>query len=95
MKDDRRDLSSTAPQRLSQAAAGSRVRLETLPSHPALKDRLLALGIRPGVRLDVLRRGRPGGILHLAHGMLEFMLRREHAEQMTVCHEPEDPVGDP
>jgi ferrous iron transport protein A len=91
MKDDRRPFSSSAPQRrLSQAPAGSRVRLETLPSHPALKDRLLALGIRPGVRLDVLRRGHPGGILHLAHGMLEFMLRREHAEQMTVSDEPEE-----
>jgi ferrous iron transport protein A len=45
------------------------------------------------VRLDVLRRGRPGGILHLAHGMLEFMLRREHAEQMRVSDEPEDRGG--
>ena len=89
MKDDR--LPSAAPQRLSQAPEGSRVRVETLPAHPALKDRLLALGIRPGVRLDVLRRGRPGGLLHLAHGMLEFMLRREHADQMAVSHDPEDP----
>jgi ferrous iron transport protein A len=69
---------------LSEATVGTRVRIETLPSDSALKDRLLALGIRPGVQVEVLRRGRPGGILHLAHGLLEFMLRQEQARQMTV-----------
>jgi ferrous iron transport protein A len=72
------------PELLSEAAVGTRVRIETLPSHAGLRDRLLALGIRPGVQVEVLRRGRPGGILHLAHGLLEFMLRQEHARQITV-----------
>lgn len=44
----------------------------------------MAMGVKPGVQLEVLRRGRPGGILHLACGALEFMLRREHAEQVVV-----------
>jgi ferrous iron transport protein A len=85
------------PGPLSEAAVGTRVRIETLPSDSALKDRLLALGIRPGVEVELLRRGRPGGILHLAHGLLEFMLRQEHARQMTVtpCPENLSPQGRP
>ena len=63
---------------------GRRVRIESLPSHPDLRERLRALGIRPGVAVDVVRRGRPGGLLHLAHGPLEFMLRREHAAEILV-----------
>ena len=41
--------------------------------------------------LEVIRRGRPGGLLHLAHGVLEFMLRQEHAAQMEVQEEEMDP----
>jgi hypothetical protein len=41
------------------------------------------MGVKPGVRLEVLRRGRPGGILHLTCGALEFMLRLEHASELT------------
>jgi Fe2+ transport system protein FeoA len=51
------------------------VRIEQLPEGPGLRERLLALGIYPGVRLELVRRGRPGGLLHLAHGIQEFMLR--------------------
>jgi ferrous iron transport protein A len=40
----------------------------------------------------VIRRGHPGGLLHLAHGVLEFMLREEHAAQMEV-HPELDPSG--
>jgi ferrous iron transport protein A len=69
---------------LSRAPEGTRVKIESLPEHPGLRERLLALGIRPGVHVDVLRRGRPGGLLHLAHGLFEFMLRHEHAEQIAV-----------
>jgi len=42
------------------------------------------MGIRPGVEIEVLRRGQPGGILHLASGLLEFMLRQEQAAEMEV-----------
>ncbi len=73
---------------LSEAREGTLVRIESLPSHVGLRDRLLALGIRPGVTLEVLRRGRPGGILHLAHGLFEFMLRREHAQEISVSPLP-------
>jgi len=74
----------TANPSLNEVPVGRRVRIESLPSHPDLQERLRALGIRPGVAVDVVRRGRPGGILHLAHGPLEFMLRREHAAEILV-----------
>ena len=50
---------------LSSVRDGCSVRVEQLPSHPVLRNRLIAMGVKPGVRLEVLRRGRPGGILHL------------------------------
>ena len=69
---------------LSSIRAGQRVQVESLPDHPVLKRRLQAMGVRPGAEIEVVRRGRPGGILHLACGFLEFMLRHEHADQLTV-----------
>jgi ferrous iron transport protein A len=69
---------------LSSVEQGARVRLESLPPHPVLVRRLRALGVHPGAEIEVLRRGKPGGILHLACGFLEFMLRHEHACAMTV-----------
>ena len=69
---------------LSSVKDGCSVRVEQLPSHPVLRNRLIAMGVKPGVRLEVLRRGRPGGILHLTCGALEFMLRLEHASELTV-----------
>jgi ferrous iron transport protein A len=44
----------------------------------------LGVRVQPGAEIEVLRRGRPGGILHLACGFLEFMLRHEHAQEMEV-----------
>jgi ferrous iron transport protein A len=70
---------------LSAAPNGQRVRILSLPSHPALERRLHSMGIKPGSELEVIRRGFPGGILHLARGMLEFMLRQDQAHDMTVA----------
>ena len=69
---------------LSNVERGARVRVVSLPTHPVLAQRLRALGVQPGAELEVLRRGKPGGILHLACGFLEFMLRHEHAQEMDV-----------
>ena len=73
---------------LSAAREGASVRVDTLPDHALLRNRLVAMGVRPGVNLQVLRRGRPGGILHVACGLLEFMIRHEHACQMEVSRWP-------
>ena len=69
---------------LSEAPEGLSVRIVSLPDDGPLSNRLLAMGIRPGAVLEVLRRGRPGGILHLSCGMLEFMLRRDQASMIAV-----------
>jgi ferrous iron transport protein A len=72
---------------LSSVNEGVLVRVRSLPSHPVLHQRLLALGVRPGAEIEVLRRGRPGGILHLACGFVEFMLRHDHAHELDVVPE--------
>jgi ferrous iron transport protein A len=69
---------------LSSIERGVMVCIESLPSNPVLMQRLKALGVRPGAEVEVVRRGRPGGILHLACGCVEFMLRDEHAREMRV-----------
>ncbi len=76
------------PMTLNQVPVGSRVTITCLPAHPELQRRLQAMGVRPGVEVEVLRRGRPGGILHLASGLLEFMLRDEQAAGMEVTPLP-------
>lgn len=70
---------------LSAARQGQRVRILSLPSHPALVQRLHSMGIKPGSEVEVLRRGFPGGILHVACGMIEFMLRQEQAKDLLVA----------
>lgn len=60
------------------------IRIESLPSQPMLRSRLVAMGIRPGTQVEVLRRGKPGGIMHVACGILEFMIRHEHAAEMEI-----------
>jgi len=70
---------------LSCVAEDTKVQLQSLPAdHPVLVQRLRAMGGHPGAEIEVLRRGKPGGILHLACGFLEFMLRQEHASEMEV-----------
>ena len=69
---------------LSQVPTGARVSITCLPAHPGLQRRLQAMGVRPGVDVEVLRRGKPGGLLHLASGLLEFLLRHEQAAEMEV-----------
>jgi ferrous iron transport protein A len=43
------------------------------------------MGIQPGAEVEVLRRGFPGGLLHVACGMLEFMVRQDQAAEMKVA----------
>ena len=69
---------------LSSVRQGSCARVESLPSHPPLQSRLRAMGIRPGAVVEVLRQAKPAGILHLASGILEFMMRHELAAQIEV-----------
>lgn len=78
------DAPGSAGGDLASAPEGVPQRLASLPSDPVLRERLMALGLRPGEVVTVLRRGRPGGILHVAHGLTEFMLRRRQAAEIQV-----------
>lgn len=69
---------------LASAPEGLPQRIETLPLDPVVRERLVALGLRPGDVVTVLRRGQPGGILHVSHGLTEFMLRRQQAAEIRV-----------
>ncbi|EAQ74872.1 MULTISPECIES: FeoA family protein [unclassified Synechococcus] len=69
---------------LAEAPLDQPLELLSLPSRPSLESRLRAMGVKPGCHLVVMRRGRPGGILHLRMGLLDFMLRRADAAQMEA-----------
>ncbi|MCP9818273.1 ferrous iron transport protein A [Synechococcus sp. Cruz-9H2] len=69
---------------LADAPLTQPLELLSLPSRPSLESRLRAMGVKPGSHLMVIRRGRPGGILHLRMGLLDFMLRRADAAQMEA-----------
>ncbi len=49
-----------------------------------LRQRLAALGLRPGRSLRLMRRGAFAGPLHLRLGTTDVILRRRHAHAITV-----------
>ncbi|MCT0219776.1 ferrous iron transport protein A [Synechococcus sp. CS-1329] len=69
---------------LADAPLAQPLELLTLPSRPGLEARLRAMGVKPGCQLLVMRRGSPGGILHLRMGLLDFMLRRSDGAEMEA-----------
>ena len=70
---------------LGQLPAGSCATILSLVADHRLLQRFDALGLRPGQRVEVLRRGWISGILHLRVGMTELMLRRSGALTILVC----------
>ena len=69
---------------LTAVQQGQNVQILNLPHNQALQKRLASMGIRPGSTVQVLRRGLPGGILHVASGVLEFMIRHDHSHEIEV-----------
>lgn len=49
-----------------------------------LHARLAALGLQPGKFIEVIRRAKLGGPLHIRVGTSEIILRRQLAAQITV-----------
>jgi ferrous iron transport protein A len=70
--------------RLAEAAAGSRVRIGHVDSGHGLRARLLGMGLKTGVDVDV-RRNDGGGpvVIGLGHGRIA--LGRRMAEKVWVC----------
>jgi ferrous iron transport protein A len=56
-----------------------------LAADAGLRQRMEALGLRPGQNVQVLRRGWWAGPLHVRVGMTELMLRRRDAARVSLA----------
>lgn len=72
------------PPRLADLAPGQSATIGSLAADSGLGQRLAALGLRPGQRVELLRRASWGGPLHLRVGMTELMLRRRDAARVDL-----------
>jgi len=70
--------------RLSDLALGQHAQVKALHSAENLAHRLTALGFRAGKQLQVLRRGKMAGPLHVRLGTTDVILRRSEAAQIEV-----------
>ena len=71
--------------RLVDLAPGASATVQALTADPGLRQRLEALGLRPGQVVQVLRRGWWSGPLHVRVGMTELMLRRRDAARVGLA----------
>jgi len=69
---------------LSSLKVGEVAVIANLMAETGLHHRLLALGIRPGRQVSLLRRAWFSGPLHLRVGTTELMLRHQDAQQVHV-----------
>jgi len=86
--------SSAAPAAAAAANRHNRLLTDLPRGHAALvvdlavdmglRHRLQALGLRPGQRVQVLRRAWWAGPIHLRVGMTELMLRRRDAARVSI-----------
>jgi ferrous iron transport protein A len=70
---------------LANLAPGASATIASLSADPGLRQRLEALGFRPGQRVQLLRRARWAGPLHVRVGMTELMLRRRDAARVALA----------
>lgn len=70
--------------RLSDLTTQQRARICTLPAGAALSRRLRALGLRPGVTVQILRQAPLGDPLQIAAGGTSLAMRRHEAEQLFI-----------
>ncbi len=69
---------------LADLVPGQSATIASLAADSGLGQRLAALGLRPGQRVELLRRASWGGPLHLRVGMTELMLRRRDAARVAI-----------
>ena len=70
--------------RLVDLPRGSQATVEALAAEAGLRQRLEALGLKPGQVVQMLRRGAWAGPLHVRVGMTELMLRRRDAARVIL-----------
>lgn len=71
--------------RLVDLPPGATATVQELAADAGLRQRLEALGLRPGQNVQVLRRGWWAGPLHVRVGMTEMMLRRRDAARVSLA----------
>ena len=71
--------------RLADLPAGATATVQAVAADGGLRQRLEALGLRPGQSVQVLRRGWWSGPLHVRVGMTELMLRRRDAARVSLA----------
>ena len=69
---------------LETIASGHRAEITGLHVESDLHKRLVALGLRVGKSIHVLRRGALGGPLHVRVGTTEIILRRQEAAKIGI-----------
>ena len=74
-----------ATPRLVDLTPGATATVRELEADGGLRQRLEALGLRPGQIVQVLRRGWWSGPLHVRVGMTELMLRRRDAARVNLA----------
>lgn len=76
---------ASLPRTCAELAAGERAMVVRLAGDPALRGRLRALGIRPGLPLTVIRRAPWGCPIEVAVRHVHLALRREDAEAILIA----------
>ena len=71
---------------LAGVPQGVSVCIAQLDVDQELRQRLMALGLRIGKTVEVIRRGVFGGPLHVRVGTTEVILRRKEAAHIRVTH---------
>jgi ferrous iron transport protein A len=74
-----------ASSRLIDLPPGASATVCAVAADAGLRQRLEALGLRPGQVVQVLRRGWWSGPVHVRVGMTELMLRRRDAAQVSLA----------
>jgi Fe2+ transport system protein FeoA len=69
--------------RLTDAPPGARVRIIGVGNHPSV-SRLLAMGLRPGIELLIVRRAAFGHTLYLESTLQQYGIRRDEAAHLFI-----------
>ena len=69
---------------LNELRPGDDATVASIGGDLPLRQRLAALGLRPGRTVRLVRRGALAGPLHLRLGTTDVILRRRHADAITV-----------
>ena len=72
------------PAHLADLAPGQSATIAAIAANPGLRNRLEALGLCRGQRVQMLRRAWLAGPLHVRVGMTELMLRRADAARVGL-----------